>query len=81
MLYEICFGCMLLALHILYVSSHEEQKLQTCYHQCMQCGVLYDCKKKGNSNTKCMQPFYNGAKCSVCRDFNYQIFYRINRSS
>lgn len=36
------------------------QVLIRCYHQCCQCGVIYECK-----NNYCAKPFQHG-KCTLC---------------
>jgi hypothetical protein len=36
------------------------QVLNPCYHQCLQCGIIYECK-----NDFCVKPFQYG-KCVIC---------------
>jgi len=37
---------------------------QTCYHQCIQCGIIFGCKQVRAPN-RCDNPFYRG-RCSIC---------------
>jgi len=34
--------------------------IQQCYHQCIRCGILYECERRW-----CARPFACG-KCSIC---------------
>ena len=36
---------------------------QTCYHQCIQCGIIFGCKQVRAPN-RCDNPFYRGT-CSI----------------
>ena len=38
--------------------------VQTCYHQCTQCGIIFGCKLVRAPN-RCDNPFYRG-RCSIC---------------
>ena len=38
--------------------------LQTCYHQCIQCGIIFGCKLVRAPN-RCNNPFYRG-RCNIC---------------
>lgn len=37
---------------------------QKCYHQCIQCGIIFGCKLVRTANT-CGKPFYHG-RCNIC---------------
>ncbi len=37
---------------------------QTCYHQCIQCGIIFGCKLVRSGNT-CDKPFHHG-RCDIC---------------
>ena len=41
-----------------------DNDIQTCYHQCTQCGIIFGCKLVRAPN-RCDNPFYRG-RCNIC---------------
>lgn len=44
--------------------SIDNDVFQACFHQCIQCGILFSCKMVRTANT-CDYPFYHG-RCNTC---------------